>query len=107
MSKRRNTTKTAENVRERIAPPVSPSPAPDTATENGKPNPGLPWPDKESYTVSEMAGFLANKTRIGFDAARRRVYRGIATGKLDILKYLGSTRIPRGEVLRVLRGEEI
>ncbi|MFQ5674202.1 MAG: hypothetical protein ACE5G9_14065 [Nitrospinales bacterium] len=54
-----------------------------------------------------MAGFLANKTRIGFDAARRRVYRGIATGKLDILKYLGSTRIPKGEVMRVLRGEEI
>jgi len=61
--------------------------------------------DKERYCISEIVPFLKNKLYISDNAARMKIYRGINDGSIRAKSYLGSIRIERAEVERILEGE--
>lgn len=66
--------------------------------------PGLP--DKERYCISEIVPFFAAVLGVSDNAARIRIHRAIYAQRLQAKSYLGSLRIPRDEVHRMLTGED-
>lgn len=63
-------------------------------------------PDKRRYCIAEIVGPISTLLEISPMAARMRIYRGICEGKIKARKHLGSLRIPRSEVIRILHGED-
>jgi hypothetical protein len=63
-------------------------------------------PDKARYRVDEVVGPLSALLDISVNAARMRIYRAICEQRLEAKQHLGSLRIPRHEVLRILHGED-
>lgn len=61
---------------------------------------------KEQFTVPEVAELLARAAGCSANAARVRIYRAIDDGRLRSNRYLGSLRVPRAEVCRILQVEE-
>ncbi len=62
-------------------------------------------PDKPSFSVSEVARFLALELHIKTDAAKKRIYRAIECGYIIGFKNFGSIRISRDDAQRVVKGE--
>ena len=62
-------------------------------------------PQKARFCVAEVVTPLAQVLDISENAARIRIYRAICDGRLQARQHLGSLRIPRAEVLRILHGE--
>ena len=58
-------------------------------------------PRKPRYCISDFAAVLGTTEQ----AARRKLYYALSDGKLEYREHLGSIRIPRHEVLRILEGE--
>lgn len=63
-------------------------------------------PDKPRFCLREIIPPIARVMEISENAARLRLYRAICDGRVQARQHLGSTRIPRSEVIRILTGEE-
>jgi hypothetical protein len=64
-------------------------------------------PEKPSFSVSEIARFLAVELHIKTDAAKKRIYRAIECGYIIGFKNFGSIRISRDDAQRVMKGEVV
>ncbi len=62
-------------------------------------------PDKETFSVQEAAALLARALDVRADAARVRIYRAIQRQELTARRHLGTLRLPRAEVRRIVKGE--
>ena len=60
---------------------------------------------KARYQVSEVAPVLAAQLEITTDGAAAKLYRRIERGEVRVQYFLGSLRIPKGEVRRIVLGE--
>lgn len=63
-------------------------------------------PDKEWFCVAEVTPRLARILGVSDTAAQQRIYRAIADGSLRARRFLGATRLPRSEVIRIVEGED-
>jgi hypothetical protein len=67
----------------------------------------IDFPDKRTYCIAEVAPKLAEVLEISENAARCRIYRALCNGQIKGRRHLGSYRLPREEVIRILEGEPI
>lgn len=64
-------------------------------------------PRKETFTISEVAALWASAVGGTSGTAKKRLYRAIQRGEIEARRHISSLRIPYGEVVRIIRGEEI
>lgn len=62
--------------------------------------------DKARFTVTEVAELFAAAVGCSQGAARVRIYRAIDDGRVSSVRFLGSLRVPRSEVCRILQVED-
>jgi hypothetical protein len=62
-------------------------------------------PEKQSFSVSEIARFLAIELHIKTDAAKKRIYRAIECGYIIGFRNFGSIRISKTDAQRIMKGE--
>ena len=64
-------------------------------------------PVKDRYCISEIIPVIQDLLCISTAAARMFVYRRISSGEIKAKSYLGSMRVEREEVLRIMTGEQV
>ncbi|MEO5378384.1 MAG: hypothetical protein H7832_11485 [Magnetococcus sp. DMHC-6] len=67
----------------------------------------LKIPDKPTFAIGEAAQHFALRVGLKPETARTRLYRAIANGEIEATRHLGSLRIPRHELVRIVKGEPV